>query len=202
MKNTSDMTSGNPLKIILLFALPILLGNLFQQFYNLVDTSVVGHVLGEDSLAAVGATSPVYTLIISFAFGMSNGFSIVGARIFGAKKEEQLRRSFAMSILLTTVMSVLLTIIGHLILMPLLRVLKTPESIIQESYSYIIIILSFAFVTMFYNMLAGYLRAVGNSRTPLYFLVIASIVNVILDLIFVAGCSMGVKGAAVATVCS
>lgn len=202
MKNTSDMTQGNPLRIILIFSLPILLGNLFQQFYNIVDTTVVGHVLGEDSLAAVGASSAIYSLIVSFANGMANGFSILGARLFGAKNEQKLRRAFAMSILLTLIISVVLTIVGLLILMPLLRALNTPDDIIMESYSYIVVILSFLIITMFYNVLAGFLQAVGNSKIPLIFLIIASIVNVMLDILFVRVIHMGVRGAAIATVCS
>lgn len=202
MKNTSDMTKGNPLKIMLYFSLPILLGNLFQQFYNIVDSTVVGNVLGEDSFAAVGASSAIYLLIVSFANGMANGFSIIGARLFGAKNEKQLRQAFAMSILLSLIISVILTIVGHLILMPLLRALNTPDEIITESYSYIVIILSFIIITMFYNVLAGFLQAVGNSKMPLIFLIVASIVNVVLDLLFVAVFSMGVAGAAIATVIS
>lgn len=202
MKNTYDMTRGNPLKIILLFALPILVGNIFQLFYNIVDAMVVGHVLGEDSFAAVGATSAVYSLIISFANGMANGFSIIAARFFGAKEEDKLRKSFASSICLAAVISVVLTILGQVFLRPMLNLLKTPPDIIDEAYSYISFILLFVIVTMFYNLLAGILRAVGNSKMPLVFLVIASITNVVLDIVFIAIIKMGIRGAAIATVIS
>ena len=202
MKNTYDMTRGNPLKIILLFALPILVGNIFQLFYNIVDAMVVGHILGEDSFAAVGATSAVYSLIISFANGMANGFSIIAARFFGAKEEDKLRKSFASSICLATVISVVLTILGQVFLRPMLNLLKTPSDIIDEAYSYISFILLFVIVTMFYNLLAGILRAVGNSKMPLVFLVIASITNVVLDIVFIAIIKMGIRGAAIATVIS
>lgn len=202
MKNTYDMTKGKPLIIIFMFALPILGGNVFQLFYNIADTMVVGHVLGEVSLAAVGSTAAVYSLIISFANGMANGFSIIAARYFGSKDGDKLRQTFASSICLTIVIAILLTVIGQIFLMPMLERLNTPGEIIHEAHSYISVILWFVIVTMFYNVLAGILRAVGNSKMPLLFLIIASIVNVILVYIFVAIIDLGVQGAAIATVIS
>ena len=202
MKNTYDMTKGKPLVIIFMFALPILGGNVFQLFYNIADTMVVGHILGDVSLAAVGSTAAVYSLLISFANGMANGFSIIAARYFGSKDDNKLRQTFATSICLTIVISILLTVIGEIFLIPMLELLNTPGDIIQEAHSFISVILGFLIVTMFYNVLAGILRAVGNSKMPLVFLIISSIVNVILVYIFVAIVGLGVYGAAIATVIS
>jgi putative MATE family efflux protein len=185
-----------------MFALPILGGNVFQLFYNIADTMVVGHVLGEVSLAAVGSTAAVYSLIISFANGMANGFSIIAARFFGGKESDKLKQAFATSICLTVVIAIILTVIGQIFLIPMLKLLNTPSDIINEAHSYISVILAFVIVTMFYNVLAGILRAVGNSKMPLLFLVIASVVNVILVFVFVAGARLGVRGAAIATVIS
>ncbi len=197
---STSLTEGNPFKLIILFALPIFFGNIFQQLYNIADTAVIGNVLGDVSLAAMGAASPIYGLIIGFAGGVTNGFSIVIARFFGADDIEGVRKSAAMTIALTLILSVLLTAGGLLGLDPFLKFLKTPDEIFPQTKTYLMIILGFGVITMLYNMLAGMMRAIGNSRAPLCFLVIATVVNIALDLLFVAGFGWGIAGAASATV--
>ncbi len=199
-KNTGNMTEGSILGCLLTFAFPILIGNIFQQLYNVVDTAVVGNVLGDNALASIGAAAPIYGLVVNFACGITNGFAVIIARAFGAGKEDEIRKSVALSYILTGILSILFVIGSLLLLNPLLGFLETPVTILDETKSYLYIILAFSVATMFYNMLAGMLRAIGNSRAPLYFLVVAMIVNVVLDIILVKYTPMGVAGAAVATV--
>lgn len=195
-----DMTEGNPLKLIIVFAIPILIGNIFQQLYNIVDTMVIGHVLGDEALASIGATTPIYNLVIDFAYGLTNGFSVVVARCYGKKDMDALKRSTSLTMTLTLILSVILTVVSVLGINPLLRFLKTPDNIIADAQSYLMVILSFAIVTMTYNMFSGMLRAIGNSRVPLYFLVVSTIVNIVLDIVFVKYLSLGIVGAGYATV--
>lgn len=195
-----DMTVGKPLSLILLFSAPILFGNIFQQFYNIMDTAVVGNVLGDDALAAVGATTPFFSLVTSFVYGATNGFSVILARFYGAKNEEGFKQTLFMVYILSMIMAVSVTLLSLLSVKPLLKLLHTPESIIGDSISYLNIAFGGLFITMSYNMLAGIMRAVGNSVMPLVFLIIASVINVGLDFLFVAGFHMGVGGAALATV--
>lgn len=197
-----SLTEGSPFKLIMLFSLPILFGNVFQQLYNIADTAVIGNVLGDNSLAAMGAASPIYGLIIGFANGVTNGFSIITAKYFGAENSDRVRKSAAMTVVLTLIISVILVAAGLLGLDPLLQFLKTPEEIFPETKTYLAIILSFGLVTMLYNMLAGMLRAIGNSKAPLLFLIVAVIANILLDILFVAAFGWGIAGAASATVIS
>ncbi len=199
-KNAGNMTEGSILSCLLAFFLPILIGNIFQQMYNVVDTAVIGNVLGDNALAAIGAVSPIYNLVIGFANGITNGFAVIIARHFGAKNEKEMKKAIAMTFVLTTMISVISTIVSLLMLRPLLEFLETPIGIIDDTYAYLCIILAFATITMFYNMFAGMLRAIGNSRAPLYFLVVAMIINVVLDIILVKYTPLGVAGAAYATV--
>lgn len=192
------MTVGKPLKLLLFFAFPILIGNVFQQLYNVVDTAVIGHVLGDDSLAAIGATSAIYNLIIGFANGATNGFSVIIARFFGRKSYEDMSKSVCLTVVLTLGISVVLTAASLLGIRPLLEFLQTPSDIIDAAAEYLIIILVFSVITMLYNMMAAMLRAIGNSTAPLVFLVAATVVNIAADLAFVP--SMGISGAAYATV--
>ena len=178
-----DMTVGNPTNLILKFALPLYIGNLFQQFYNLVDTLIVGRTLGVSSLAAVGATGSIAFLILGFILGLTAGFSVITAQRFGAKDFKGVRKSFAAIIILSAIFSVFLTIISTTTAMPLLKLMQTPENIIGESYSYIYIMYLGIATIVFYNALANVIRALGDSKTPLCFLIIASISNIILDLI-------------------
>lgn len=200
MQASRDLTEGNITKGIIFFALPIFIGNIFQQLYNVVDTAIIGNVLGDTSLAAVGASSSLYGLIIGFANGFTNGFSVVLARYFGAKNEEQMKKAVAMIYFLSMMIAVGLTVISQIFLRRVLVLLKTPEAIIDQTDAYLRTILLFVVVTVLYNMFSSILRAIGNSRTPLYFLVIASLINVVLDIVFVKYMNMGVRGAATATV--
>lgn len=195
-----SLTEGNPFKLILLFSLPILLGNVFQQLYNIADTAVIGNVLGDNFLAAMGAASPIYGLIIGFANGVTNGFSIVIAKFFGGENMDMVRKSAAMTVVLTLIMSAVLVAAGLLGLTPLLSFLKTPDEIMPQTKAYLTIILAFGLITMLYNMFAGMLRAIGNSKAPLLFLIVSAVLNIVLDLLFVAVFGWGIEGAAIATV--
>lgn len=195
-----NMTIGNPLKAILLFTLPIVIGSAFQQLYNVVDTAVIGHVLGDNSLAALGATTSIYTLIINFASGLTSGFSVIISQLFGAGDQVRMRRAVSLTYALTMLISILLTVICMIGIDPLLVLLNTPEEIFAEASQYLQIILLFSIVTIFYNALAAILRSVGNSKVPLIALIIATVVNIVLDIIFVKYLSLGVAGAAYATV--
>ena len=195
-----DMTEGKPLKLILSFSVPILFGNLFQQFYNVMDTAIVGKVLGDQALAAVGATTPFFGLVSGMAVGATNGFSMILSRYFGAKDEEGMKKVLFMIYALTVLLSVVLTFGAVACIEPLLRFLNTPELIMEDAIRYLQVAFGGLVVMMLYNMFAGILRAVGNSVMPLVFLIISSIMNVILDVLFVKGLGLGVAGAAWATV--
>ncbi|MDD6795245.1 MAG: MATE family efflux transporter [Clostridiaceae bacterium] len=197
-----DLLNGSIMKSLVLFAIPLFISNVFQQLYNTVDTMIVGNCLGDTSLAAIGACAAVYDLLIGFALGIGNGLSIVCARCFGEKNEERLKKSVAGSIIIGIVVSVIITIIAKITLYPLLQLLNTPEDIINEAYSYISFITLFVIVMFGYNLCAGLLRAIGNSIVPLIFLIISSILNIGLDIIFITNVHMGIAGAAVATVVS
>lgn len=178
MENTrtkGDMTIGNPLKLIIVFAIPILIGNIFQQMYNIVDTTIIGHVLGDNALASIGATTPIYNLVINFANGLTNGFAVIIARCYGKKDINALKISVALTMTLTLITSIILTIFSILGINPLLRFLNTPDNIINDATSYLMIILSCSIVTMSYNMFAGMLRAIGNSKVPLYCLMVSTV---------------------------
>lgn len=196
------LTSGNPAKIIFSFSLPIIIGSLFQQLYSMVDTVIVGRTIGVDAIAALGATSYISNLIIGFMSGLTNGFAIVTARHFGAGDHENMRRSVAGTIILGLGVSAVFTVVSGLLLDPFLRLLNTPDEIFDMSHRYISIILMFMTTAMLYNMSAGVLRAVGDSVTPLVFLILSSFVNIGLDYAFIKGMGMGVEGAAYATVIS
>ena len=196
----TDLLKDHILKSLLIFAIPILISNIFQQLYNTMDTMIVGNVLGDTSLAAIGACAAVYELLIGFALGVGNGLSIVTARSYGAHDEDLLKKSVAGSLVIGVILTLMIMLISFVFLYPLLELLKTPVEIIDESYSYIIIITMFVGVMFAYNLCAGLLRAIGNSVMPLVFLIISSLINIILDLLFITRCQMGIQGAAVATV--
>ena len=188
------------LKALIIFSLPILLSSVFQQLYNTVDTMIIGNFLGDVSLAAIGASMAVFQLIVGFSQGFGNGMAIVTARSFGANDEDLLKRSVAAMLVIGSVVVLILMLLSHFLLWDLLKLLRTPENIINEAYAYISIITTFISVTFIYNLLAGLYRAVGNSVMPLIFLVIAAILNIGLDLLFVVSLGMGIEGAAIATV--
>lgn len=197
-----EMTSGKPAGILFSFAVPIILGSLFQQLYSMIDTVIVGRTIGVEAIAALGATSYISNLIIGFMTGLTNGFAIITARHFGAGDHVNMRRSVAGTIILGFAVSAVFTVLSLALLRPFLRILNTPEEIFETSYSYISIILLFMTTAMLYNMSAGVLRAVGDSLTPLIFLIVSSVINIGLDILFITKLSMGVQGAAYATVIS
>ena len=195
-----DMTTGSPMKLILGFSVPLLFGLLFQQLYSMVDTIIVGHYLGVDALAAVGATGSVNFLIIGFCMGVCNGFAIPIAQEFGARNEKNLHKYVANSVWLSVAFSVVMTIAVVLLCRPILRLMRTPDNIIDGSYSYIVIIFIGIPVTYLYNMTSAIIRSLGDSRTPVIFLVMSAVLNIGLDLLCIIVFRMGVAGAAVATV--
>lgn len=197
-----DMTSGNPTKLLLSFAVPMLIGNIFQQLYNMVDAVVVGQFVGVDALGAVGATGSITFFVIGFIIGLMNGFAIIISQRFGASDEAGLRRAVTMSILLAGVVTVVMTVLSVSFARPLLTLMNTPGDIYEDAYEYLLIMFAGTFTIVFYNLAASILRALGDSRTPLIFLVIASVLNVVLDLLFVLQFNQGVAGVAYATVIS
>ncbi len=199
---TKDMTTGNPLKIILFFSLPVLFGNLFQQFYNMFDAIIVGQFLGEDALAAVGSTGSIMFFVLGFAMGISQGFGIMVSQAFGAKDFPRLKRYLATSLFLAVIVSLLLTIITAVFSRQMLLFLNTPDNILDMANSYIRVIFLGIIFSMLYNVACGILRAVGDSKTPLYFLILSSFLNIGLDLFFIVVLKTGVAGAAYATVIS
>ncbi len=197
-----DMIQGPIFRSLVLFALPLLGSNIFQQFYNTMDTMIVGNYLGDVSLAAIGVCTPIYDLMVGFALGIGNGLAIVTARSFGSGDMNQLKKSVASSLVIGLFSSLVITVTAQICLYPLLRVLNTPPEIIDEAYSYISTVTIFVVVMFAYNLCAGLLRAVGNSFMPLVFLVVSSCINIVLDILFITRFNMGVRGAAVATVIS
>ena len=196
---TNDMTKGNPLKIFIFFSIPLLIGNVFQQLYSMVDTIIVGRFVGVDALAAVGSTGSMFFLVNGMILGLTSGFGVLVSQKFGAKDEVGIKKAVASNITLTLISTLLMTIIALLVKNPLLRIMNTPENIFDNANAYITIIFAGLITQALYNMSAGILRALGDSKTPLYFLIISSILNVILDLVFIINFKMGVSGAAYAT---
>ena len=195
-----DMTEGNPLRLILIFAVPLFIGNIFQQIYSMVDTMVVGYHLGDSAIAAIGATASLYSLVINFAGGLTNGCGIVVTQRFGAHRKQELKQAIAGMILLDTAVALVLTTLSLTFLRPLMRFMNTPDALFERSYAYISVIYSGMIATIGYNMFAAILRAMGNSRSPLYFLILSSLLNIVLDVLFVMVFGMGISGAAIATV--
>ena len=195
-----DMTVGSPTKMILNFTFPIFLGNVFQQFYNMADTIIVGKFVGAKALAAVGSTGTIMFLIIGFLTGLTAGFTVPTSQKFGAGDMKAMRKTVGSAVILSAVVSVVMTIVSMLGMRGLLKLMHTPDDIFQEAYSYIMVICAGIFAQVLYNLLASILRALGNSKTPLYFLILAAGLNVVLDLVFIIGFHMGAAGAAYATV--
>jgi putative MATE family efflux protein len=190
------------MRLLLRFSLPMLVGNIFQQFYSMVDAMIVGRFVGVDALAAVGATGGMSFLVLGFVIGLANGFCVVVSQRFGARDEAGLRRCVAMTMLLSLIVTAVATAASFLGTEPMLRAMNTPENIFSDSAAYIGIIFLGLGASLFYNLFSGLLRAVGDSKTPLYFLCLSSALNVVLDLLFVVTFSMGVAGAAWATILS
>ena len=199
---TKDMTKGSPWRLIFFFTVPVLLGNIFQQLYSMVDTIIVGRFVSVQALAAVGATGSISFLVIGFATGITSGFGIVIAQKFGAGDEKAVRRSVGVSIVLCIIITIILTILSLSTSRFVLELMNTPDDIINDAVIYINIIYAGIFATIYYNMVASILRALGDSKTPLYFLILSSILNVVLDLVLIINFHMGVAGAGIATVFS
>lgn len=197
---TKKMTVGSPTKLIFSFALPLMLGNVFQQLYTVVDTMVVGQALGVNALAAVGAVDWLNWMMLGIIQGLTQGFGVILAQRFGAEDEKGLRHATANATYLSIVFAVILTMIGLLIARPVLVLLRTPDTIIDMSMSYLIVAFLGIPVIFAYNFLAAILRALGNSKAPLQAMVVACVVNVVLDILFVMVFHWGIRGAAIATV--
>lgn len=200
LKMNVDLLKGKILKSLIIFAIPLFISNLFQQLYNTVDITIVGNYLGDESLAAMGACAAVYELLVGFALGVGNGLSIVTARSYGSNDKDMVKKSVVGSIIIGIGITVIIMLISILFLLPLLKLLNTPENILEESYSYISTVTMFVGVMFLYNLCAGFLRAIGNSIIPLVFLIISSLLNIVLDIVFITQFNMGIKGAAIATI--
>ena len=201
-KSTVDLIHGPILPSLLSFAFPILLSNIFQQLYNTADILIVGRFLGPSSLAAVGATTAIFDLIIGFALGVGNGMGVVIARYYGARNFSKIKEAVAATWILGALLSVIVMAIGFVGLYPLLQYLETPTEILPQSYDYISMIVSCVGVSFAYNLFAGLLRSVGDSLAALAFLIFSAIVNVILDLYFITQLQLGVQSAGLATIIS
>ena len=199
-KTQVDLLHGPIMKSLLIFMVPILISNVFQQLYNAVDTAIVGNFLGETSLAAIGSCSAVFEMLVNFCMSLGSGFSIVCGRSFGSGDQDKMKKTVAGSIAIGAVTCLVLTLLSVVALRPLLELIKTPADIINESLTYIRII-GLGLVVMFtYNLCSAMLRAIGNSVMPLVFLIISSLLNIFLDVLFITVFHMGVAGAAIATV--
>ena len=195
-----DMTTGSPLRQILTFCIPLLIGNLFQQFYSLADSIIVGKMLGTNAFAAVGSTGSLHFLVIGFALGVCSGFTIPISQSFGAGDMAAVRRRCAQAIWLCLATTVLVTVLTYFFTSRILHLTNTPPSLYDDAYTYIFIIFMGTGALVLYNMASSVLRALGDSRTPLYFLIIATVLNIALDILFMGPFRMGVAGAAIATV--
>ncbi len=197
-----DMTAGSPAKAIVGFTIPVLIGNIFQQFYSMVDTIIVGKFVGTKALAAVGSVGTINFLIIGFMLGLTAGFTVLTAQRYGAGDMKNMRRTVGSAAVLSLMVTVAMTMISMLGMHGLLKFMHTPEDIFADAYQYIMIICGGIFATVLYNLLASVLRALGNSQVPLYFLILSALLNVLLDLLFIIVFQWGAAGAAYATVIS
>ncbi len=195
-----DMTVGDINRHIVTFAIPLLIGNIFQQLYNTVDTWVVGNYVSNDAFAAVGSVSPIINMLIGFFMGLSSGAGVVISQFYGAKQEEQVKKTVHTAILMTLILAIVFTAVGIFITPFMLRFMKTADSVFPESKAYLTIYFSGVVGLMVYNIGSGILRAVGDSRRPFYFLVVSAVTNTVLDLVFVLIFDMGVAGVAYATI--
>ena len=197
---TKTLTEGTPWKQILLFSIPIFWGNVFQLLYSLVDTKIVGSTLGTEALAAVGSVSTLHTLMTGFLNGLTLGFSLITAMCFGAKNRKRLKKTFAAAISLGVLTTLALVLMLMIFLHPVLNLLHVPQAQFEMAYAYISVLIVGLFATLFYNLCANTLRAIGDALTPLIFLIVAAVSNIGLDYLFILGFQMGVQGAAYATV--
>ena len=196
---TLDMTKGNPFPIILKFMIPLFIGNVFQQLYNMADTIIVGRFVSADALAAVGATGTIMFLVLGFSQGLCTGFTVLTSQVYGAQDFARVKRSVANGILLAAIVIVVMTTLSVSLMRPLLHLMNTPANIFEDAHTYISIICMGIIASVYYNLFSAYLRAVGNSKVPLFFLVFSACLNVVLDLFFIIALKLGVAGAALAT---
>lgn len=199
-RNSSDMIQGNIFKSILWFSIPLLIGNFFQQLYNTVDSYVVGNYVSTSALAAVGASTPVVNMLVGFFMGLSAGAGVVISQYYGGRKYRQMSAAIHSSLALTAALGIVFTMVGILVTRPLLRAIGVPEDVLPHSAEYLTIYFGGILFSLIYNMGAGILRAIGDSARPLLYLMAASLVNIVLDFLFVCGFHMGIAGAAIATV--
>lgn len=199
-KSVSSMTEGSPARLILMFTLPMLVGNLFQQFYNMVDSIVVGRFVGANALAAVGATGSINFLFFSLSFGISAGVGVVVSQAFGAEKPDMVERAIANGLYLLAIVSVIVSILGVMLARPILALLNTPQAILDDAVIYMQVSCAGILAIAAYNGVAAILRALGDSKTPLYFMLVSCFINIVLDLVFVLQFNWSVFGVAFATV--
>lgn len=197
---TNDMTVGNPAGLIIRFMIPVCLGNIFQQLYNIADSVIAGQFLGVDALAAIGSTGALMFFVTGWLNGMASGFAVLVSQWFGARRYDLMRHYVAMSVYLSAVFAAVMTVGLSFANEPILRLMNSPQDLLPDIKAYMGIIYAGLLVTVAYNALAGFLRALGDSKSPLYFLVISGVINVILDIVFIVYFHMGVAGCAYATV--
>lgn len=200
MSVTRNLTKGSPAKLILLFTIPLLIGNIFQQFYSIADTFIVGRTIGVNALAAVGCTGSIMFLILGFAQGLTAGLSIITAQKFGADDKQGVKESFVAGMAISMIVTIILTIISTISARTILELMNTPPEIIDDAYRFVFVIFLGIIASMFFNFYSNIIRALGDSRTPLVYLIAACILNVILEFAFILIFKMGVTGAAIATV--
>ena len=198
----TDMTQGKPVKVLLGFTIPVFIGNVFQQFYNMVDAVVVGKFVGTKALAAVGSTGTIIFLIIGFLLGLTAGFTVLTAQKYGAGKMDEMRQTVGNALILTALISAVMTAVSMTGMHALLKFMHTPDDIFKDAYAYVMIICGGIFAQALYNILASILRALGNSKVPLYFLILSAMLNIVLDLVFIIVFKLGAPGAAWATIIS
>lgn len=196
------MTSGSPAKLIIAFAIPLLIGNIFQQLYSMADMYIVGHTISADALGAIGCTGSISGLLISFAQGLTSGFCVLVSQHFGAGNRQKMKQSFVTGILLSVAAIAVLTVIGCTFLQDFMRLINTRPELFDDAHKYISVVMAGLGATVLYNFFAGILRSLGGSKRPLFVLIGACVVNIVLDYLFIMGFGMGVRGAALATVIS
>lgn len=195
-----NMTTGSPAKLILSFGLPLLIGNIFQQLYNITDILIVGRLIGVNALAAVGATAPLYFMFLLISFGFTGGLTVITAQRFGAGDYNGVRRSITHSIVASSCLSLLITLFLALFLRPLLIVMNIPQEIMSDAFNFMAVLTAGLVMIVFYNLLSGFIRALGDSKTPLYFLIFSTVLNVIFNLVLIYHFQLGVVGSALGTV--
>lgn len=200
--STTDMTVGSPTRHIILFALPALIGNIFQQVYNLADSAIVGRFVGSDALAAVGATGSITFLFFALCNGIGSGGGIIVSQFYGARDDDRVKKSIVNTGIIMLIIPAIFSVVGYITTESFLRILSTPSEILSDATSYVrYMCLGLIFVSL-YNYITAMLRALGDSKTPLYFLIVSAVINVALDILFVYNFKMGINGAAIATIIS